>query len=259
MPSKYRGQQLESALKAYGVAYTRIAGIEPSQLDSLDVRALRISSRFSIIPPLTPSEICCAYGHKLIYSQILDGVHEWALILEDDAILRIDPKLIKLHELDSNLPLVLQLSPDPYEYEFSALDSPDEHIPDTKLIKIRNPQLETCAYLMNKAAAKIILEKVKPNLITSRADWPLEALGNVNFMKTKVFCAYQIKLHSKSLIRDKSIEIPRVSLVTQLLRAFVRFTGVTALLYSLNGAPFRAAYRVEVTLPLIKKLSRLKS
>ena len=253
LPFQYRGSELEKSLDDYEVYFTRVNGIEPSQLDSLGVRAISISPRFSIIPPMTPNEICCAYGHKLIYSKLIENSNEWSLVLEDDAILRINPKLVNLEKLDPSIPAIVQLSPNPLEREFSSSDLFFSGAPDTTLVEIESPQLESCAYFINRSAVQLILKRVPLGLISSRADWPLEARTGIRFNKTKEFCAYQIKTDSVSLIRDSITLIAKVSLVHRLVRILYRVFGITALLYKFQGAPFFAAYRAEVSLPFSSK------
>ncbi len=254
LPSKFRGEPLEKQLRGYGVEFSRVHGIEPDQLDEFGIRSVAIPDYLSIIPPLMPGEICCSFGHKIIYRKIVDGEFDWGLILEDDAILRINPEQIDLEGLELEIPRIVQLSPDPYLATFSKRDPLDGYDPNPQLVEIATPQLESCAYFINKAAARIIIESTPEKLITSRADWPLESLGKVSFMKVRVFCAFQPRVDGDSQIGDRDIFISSLPKPLRALRILFRVIGVTSLAYKLQGAPFKASYRVEVINPLLTRL-----
>ena len=252
--SNYRGSVLEQKLNGYEIAFKRQNGITPEFLGELNVRSVKISDRLSIIPSLTEGEICCAYGHKLIYKQIIENTSDWALIFEDDAVLRIDPREIPLNMIANDCPTIIQLSPDPTVVEFFSEKDSDGHIVDPSLVKKQFPQLETCAYFINKAAAKKILERVPISLITARADWPLESLTGIHFYATRTFCAFQLKNSSNSRIKDRLSSSNRIPVSRRLFRIAARFTGITSFVYLINGAPFKASYIVEVLRPLRSRL-----
>ena len=253
LASRYRGELLEAELRKYDIEFSRIDAIEPIQLKELGIRWVKISPYLSIIPALTPGEICCSLGHKMIYNRILEAKHDWALVLEDDAILRVSPKLVNLGKLDSSVPTILQLSPDPTKLLISKDDSLIGYIPDPQIVQRKNPQLESCAYFINRAAACLILDSVSPQLITSRADWPLEASKSVQFMTTSVFCAYQIRVGGTSQIQGRGELAPRIPLLLRVVRGILRILGITSFFYKVQGASFRASYRVEVTNPMLER------
>lgn len=255
LPKKFRGEILEATLQEYGLEFTRVSAVEPIQLNELDIRVVKFSKYFSIIPPLTPGEICCAFGHKLIYTKIVEGNQEWALVFEDDAILRINPGFIEIGDLDPTIPTILQLSPDPTKHVFSRKDTLDNLDPDSRVVKSEKPQYETCAYFINKKAAQHMLKLSPMNLITGRADWPLGASKEILFLRTKVFCAYQIREGEESQIAGRDDPVLKIPLFFQVVRGFARVLGFTSFLYKLQGAPFRASYDVEVTQPLLERLS----
>lgn len=255
VPSRYRGATLEKQLLNFGLSFTRIDGVEPNQLETFKVRALAITPYLSIIPPLVPGEVCCSFGHKLIYSKILEGDSEWSLILEDDVSLRIDPRLISLEHLDASMPTILQISPDPTEQLFSSNDSLEDFPPDAFILPLKNPQLETSAYFINKAAAHKILELVPMNFVTSKADWPIESLGRVNFMKTRGFCALQFRVDSGSQIEGREVAFFKIPTFFRGIRFFFRMFGVTSLVYRSKGVPFISSYRAEVLIPLQRKIN----
>jgi GR25 family glycosyltransferase involved in LPS biosynthesis len=258
LPAQFRGGSLEDQLQKYEIDFSRIAAIDPSQLKMLGIKWVSVSPFLSIIPPLTPGEICCSFGHKMIYSEILEGSYDWALILEDDAILRANPKLVNIAELDSSIPTIVQLSPDPTKLEISSSDTLESFVPDPQIVQLGSPQLESCAYFINKEAARRVLDSVPPSLITSRADWPLETSNRVRFMSTSVFCAYQIKTNGNSQIGDRGELTLRTPLILRVTRGVLRVMGITSLAYKVQGAPFFASYRVEVTNPLLRKLGYKK-
>lgn len=252
----YRGDNLEKRLFDYQIPYLRIDAITPNMIQELDVQPINLSKFISIIPKMSPGEICCAYGHKLIYDKIANGEFEWSLVLEDDAILRINPNEILLNSLNSDSPSIVQLSPNPNFLEFKTVADTELYTADPSIVGLQAPQLETCAYFINRSAAQLILNRKPISIITARADWPLEALNGINFFTTKMFCAFQIKDSKRSTIVDRNYLVTNIPFLFRLLRILVRVIGLTSLVYCTKGAPFRASYVVEVVNPYLVRQRR---
>ena len=256
MRSNYRGIDLEKILSDYEIPFLRIDAIAPEMLPELDVQTISISNFLSITPKMSPGEICCAFGHKLIYEQITRAEFEWALVLEDDAILRIDPKQILFNSINASSPSIIQLSPDPNSLEFTTVAEAEIYTANPVIVKLQAPQLETCAYFINKSAARRILNRTPTSLISARADWPLEALNRINFFATETFCAFQIKNVKNTTIVDRNYWVKDISAPFRLLRIFARVIGLTSFVYWINGAPFKASYMIEVINPYKQKKRR---
>ena len=102
---------------------------------------------------LNAGEVGCALSHRKVYQTLLNGDQEYALVLEDDISIKRDLNTLDLSKVDKILrtkrPRVLMLSGDycfyrkrPYIRIYSAVGA--------------------YAYLINRAAARLILNKIHP-------------------------------------------------------------------------------------------------
>lgn len=116
-------------------------------------KAFRIYGRY-----LKGGEVGCALSHRLCHAKILKQKKEVALIIEDDMLWQdknIINKLSKLQSLMSiRQPMIVLLSGD---YWFTTIKKKDGGL---KLAKVREAVC-THAYMINRSAAKIMLETEK--------------------------------------------------------------------------------------------------
>ena len=103
---------------------------------------------------LNRGEIGCTLSHYKCYSKLLKSEFDFALILEDDITILKDLSIITeiVSLLNSNEPLVLFLSGD-YWYKNCIKDFSDKEI-----LSVYDA-VGTYAYFINKAGARLILEK----------------------------------------------------------------------------------------------------
>lgn len=103
-----------------------------------------------------PGEIGCTLSHQKCYRKIVDDNEQYVLILEDDILLpkvKLDGLLKKAGKImDTDTPLVLLLSG---RYWFLGTS---RFVDYYKIANVYNAFL-THAYLINRAAAKILIEK----------------------------------------------------------------------------------------------------
>ena len=109
---------------------------------------------------LNEGEVGCALSHRKVYEKVLEGNEPYALVLEDDIAIQRDLNVLDLKGVDNILnnskPRVLMLSGDYCFYR-------------------KRPFIKTVfalgayAYIINKAAAHLILEKTKACCVAD--DW----------------------------------------------------------------------------------------
>ncbi len=196
VPEKYRGTNLEERLNRIGFDYSRIEGVDGSRMPSLEYDSKThqsISNRF-LGRRLTKGELCCAMAHEAAYERFIEAGTEWALILEDDCELNTEFEILSLvKQVRVNSPSVVQL----YgiatyleqvnrwlwmEFMISKRSNSED------LIKIkRSWELPdgTYGYLINQAAAKLAVNKMKNSRHVTTADWPAQWRRKVNFMVSR--------------------------------------------------------------------------
>ena len=109
---------------------------------------------------LNPGEVGCTLSHRSIYEKVINGDEPYVLVLEDDIKVIRSLDSINLKEVDtvlnSLLPRVLMLSGDYCYYKRK------------NLVRVYSA-LGTYAYMVNKAAAKLLLYNIPPCCVAD--DW----------------------------------------------------------------------------------------
>lgn len=138
---------------------------------------------------LNRGEIGCTLSHYKCYRRLLMSSSDYALILEDDITILNNIDIIKdvVSIFNSNEPLVLFLSGD-YWYKKCT-----EVISDKKILSVYDA-VGTYAYFINKAGARLILEK---NIKAACAadDWSMYRRQG---LKMKAFYPYLIDANIES-------------------------------------------------------------
>lgn len=120
---------------------------------------------------LLPGEIGCTLSHRNCYKLLLESEYEFALILEDDAYIKDDvfsAFFIKsvMEFMNSSDPVVLLLHAD-----FESIGSNSSFYGKYDLYAVYSA-LFTTAYLLNKSAARLFLQKEPPYFWVAD-DWHL--------------------------------------------------------------------------------------
>lgn len=104
---------------------------------------------------ITPEEVACALSHRKCYENLVNSANSYALVLEDDVLITdmtILKESIVQEYLNSNKPIIFLLS------NIFYISKVEAKVNKIKICKVFDSQLAH-AYLINKAAAKKILEK----------------------------------------------------------------------------------------------------
>lgn len=108
--------------------------------------------------------IGCALSHISIYKEIIDKGIDYALILEDDAILTLTPPIVGLDSyLSTQKAVAILLTPEVIYKNEDMICNLDMSVKNRtcKLYKIHSG-LMTSGYIINKSAAKLLYEHLRP-------------------------------------------------------------------------------------------------
>jgi GR25 family glycosyltransferase involved in LPS biosynthesis len=195
-------------------------------------------ARFLIQRDLTFGEICCALGHRQIYSDFLETDFEWALILEDDARLITAEIPYQFPEkLDKRKPCIIQL----YGIDEALAQLPIKkeriqiisHKTINHLYRLYfTPEL-THAYFINRIAARKLFNSTK-NGIYSTADWPPLATRGLEFYSSEV-PVFEQNVDQSLLAKDRQTNSTSVNQSFQRLRELLNLFGLKAILGIFSG------------------------
>ncbi len=148
---------------------------------------------------MTPGEVGCAIAHRRVLQRFLDGDSEWAIVIENDAIVENSKSVLaSLSEYDKASPIVLMLG-------FNSDDVPTA-LARGKSFQIPSVPTGTYAYAINRPAAKRFLVETPFNY--GPADWPPYGSAGTKFriLNPPIFKhPPQIGGHSRIHGRDSKI------------------------------------------------------
>jgi FkbM family methyltransferase len=131
--------------------------------------------------PLSPTQVGCAVSHLEVYARLLrDRVHAMYLVLEDDAKLRVDPRVLETY---------LRNLPPPDEFDVALLNSESQWYPLRAAAPAAGPygyfepiakQCFSCAasYIITRSGAARILEACGGSIVR-----PADDALSVNFLR----------------------------------------------------------------------------
>ncbi len=201
--NRYRGKNLEEALKSYGIGYEIYWGIDGTvSSDSNHIpKGINLVSRFLSRPNMSIGELCCAQGHLNIYRKFIETGADWALVFEDDAVLTSDPHSV-IEDLDrfpnSSLLTLHSLSIGS-EIRIKGLGIKDIH----NFTRNLEPHVTATGYLISRKAAIRTIKRVTSGQITSRADWPIEMFPGIAFFHSNTPIVFHNPAEDLSTIGDR--------------------------------------------------------
>lgn len=152
---------------------------------------------------LTPGELGCALSHARAYEQVLGGEDEFALILEDDAVLLPDVRSL----LSSEELLRWMAQPEPRLLLMTPIRAflqrgARQFVGEYRLVKVRRAW-EGYGYLVNRAAAEAMLAVNSPAWL-SADDWvAYSRQGGVAVSGLDPFCIGYLKTAPSQLEGDR--------------------------------------------------------
>ena len=241
---KWRGEEIVRELDELGIPYQVIEGVDGTLLSDEALVGLYASraARF-LRQPLSPREVACAFGHQMLLQSFLETGDEWALMLEDDATLEPEAKdVLSLTSRYHNRPVIVQLQHlGAFEFRRST-QSPSGKL---GLIRTPSPVAGAAAYLVNRSAAELALDRYGRRRIDSVADWPFHWKYRVDFYACHPPAAHQ-RPSAESLIdsdrvrgRPLSRQARAVAPACMLSRAI----GLKAMVAPLFGVSVREQWR----------------
>jgi len=178
-----RSENLIGSLRHLNLEYRKVESLS-SRIDQKALEKLHKGSQvyeLTVGRDLILGEIGGSYGHQRALASFLLDRGDWALVLEDDAILLDDEFDLYsiLRTVPENKPVHINLG-DPMrvikKFDFRS---------NSELIKLHMPSLLAHAYLINRQAAQIYFGNFIRYGITSVPDWPYPQPFGVQFFLTK--------------------------------------------------------------------------
>jgi hypothetical protein len=179
---RFRGDKLVQELMNVGQETKVIwAPPIPEVISQYNNPKLRNFAQFQYGRYLKAEEISCTLGHRQIYENFKGLGENWALVLEDDAILKLDPRDLISKLPDTDEPCIILLHEGEGNIYYKIRLRKRLRICGTKELLV--PRGLAVSYLINKAAAKIVLQSNKLNLM-SVADWPYSWQTKIRFYES---------------------------------------------------------------------------
>ncbi len=248
LKSRYRGLRLEESLKLCGLEFENVWGPPVESLTAVQIQsAMSDFSFFTINRSLKKEEIACCIGHISMYRNFAESGKEWALFLEDDAILLSDPSnlLYGLQKADTPIHISIHDGPElkmANVYRYTKIS--DGYTARRKL----DPPYGAYAYLLNRDAVLQILESESEKFISS-PDWPYIWPPSIRYLRTKEFFFTHPEETQQSIIGER---INAAQLWKNRIPSISRFREARKL-----GVPFRTAYNRELKLKTVRIIAQL--
>lgn len=158
-------EQLESYPELDYEIFAAIEGRKLSSIQRAECISPKFKERYGKIATLPAAG--CSLSHYEIYKSIVEQGINYALILEDDAIL--SPGIYSINKisrvLENDMPIAILLTPDFWYTTNSKRDQIDNnHI----LVELTDGYM-TSGYLINQAGAKLLLDRLYPIQYTADA------------------------------------------------------------------------------------------
>lgn len=183
----FRGETLIKDLTAQGFKTIVIEGPDLSdEKDRVEVSSYinQKYAKFTIRRLVKPQEIACTIGHMRMFKKHLESSDDWALFLEDDAILKSGLR-----------DFVSQLKSTKHPTQIFVHDGPgtnlskikilrDELNNNQKMLRIFDPNYGAYGYLLNRKGIEAILNSQSIKYINT-PDWPYAWPIFMRFYKTR--------------------------------------------------------------------------
>lgn len=172
IPDRYRGQSLEAQLSQAGLPFEVVDAPDASawSVEFLTTVYSRRAAQIVSHRQLSPGEVACALGHRSMMARFVETGDDWALLLEDDAVVTgtLDPITAVLGSIP-DVPTVIQLDNrrPPSTGSLGAVPYQGGTLWPQVV-----PGVGTAAYLMNRSAALTALQAYRRRRVDSAADWP---------------------------------------------------------------------------------------
>lgn len=159
--SEHRWRAVSNRLKAIGLPFQRIEGIDGSQLGEAEIAEVfdRKRAQTHYHYDLTRGEIGCYLSHLKAWQAVLDQELDYAIILEDDVVLTDSFRLLPqtLTKLEDAWDLIKIAAP--YKKQ-KATQLGD--IGSFGYVRYRKPPMGACGHVVSAAGAQKLLAKRPP-------------------------------------------------------------------------------------------------
>lgn len=245
---QFRDTALEGSLGACGIPVLRVFAPDLSSVSEERLRILYSdrASRAISGHGLARSEVSCTLGHRRMLRHFRASGSDWGLFFEDDAepTDRLSELALTLPEGDTE-PVFLHLFPVHAQSSARGILWHGHEMRERVF-----PEIMSCGYAMNRAAALALLKATKSRRVATPADWEPWWLGQCRFLEV----AEPVVRHPPqgvgsiiSIDRAPATARPTTRALRRLpqgpwIESRMRRAGVFALARWIQGAPFRRVY-----------------
>jgi hypothetical protein len=190
--ARFRGKLLLEKIKSTGHAYEIVWGEDAQNSPNRLSYILRFLSKVVNNREISMGEYYCATGHQRILETFVDSGNEWALILEEDAMVLEDISSIEGLTWDTSDPTIVHLAgidsilQSSKEETFWLKEARAEMHNNQEIIffRIGGNVFGAFGFLINREAAKIAVSGNRRLRFPQLADWPSTWRHKVKFYIT---------------------------------------------------------------------------
>lgn len=198
-----RRAQIASSLTQLGISFQFVNGFDARATDITAHPQVDASQLCATLGrKLTPGELAAALGHSLAYRALLESQAKFALILEDDAILKPDLVQFIRTKAYSRNPLMML----GHHYTHAYKGGAQRLFPGYQILRPSNLPVCTVGYTLDRATAATLLAANTP--VHSVADWPVDVLQLNLRVISPPLVVHPVYLESMSMIGERPVEGP---------------------------------------------------
>lgn len=253
LEKNFRGQELISGLTNLGFQPRIVYGPDASFWSENEFAELYDRKRARVITTrdMSKGEVACVLGHRMCYENFIATKGEWALILEDDALLITD-----LSEVDT---VISQLSSSPQIislFHHGGLQRrkivETINLDQNYVLESRVPApFGTVGYLINKSGAEIAMTAYQGRKVDSPADWPFRWSDKLLFYElTPQPIGHPVENDKSTITLDRKVIQDRFVGMRKIFQDALNFiyavTGMRALRGRFLGISFKRLYMRDV-------------
>ena len=250
VPDRYRGQSLEAQLSQIGFPFAVVDAPDASAWPPgfLETVYSRRAAQIVSHRRLSPGEVACVLGHRSMMASLVETGDDWALFLEDDAIVtgKLDPIMAVLGSIPDG-PTVIDLDNRRPPSTGSPRAVPNQ---GGTLSPQPVPGVGTAAYLMNRSAALTALRAYRRRRVDSTADWPFCWSRSVRFWQPDTEVVRHPTIVTESLVavgRQRSYRnTHRRGRASSIAVGVLQLVGIAALYGRVHNIPLIPIYRRDL-------------
>lgn len=245
----FRGQELIKQLFRLGFDTKIIYGPDASLWSENEFAELYDRKRARVITTrdMSKGEVACVLAHRMCYEKFLKTDAEWALILEDDALLITDLSEVEtVISQTSSAPQIISLFHHGGLQRRKVVET--VNLNKNYVLESRVPApFGTVGYLINKSGAEIAMTSYRDCKVDSPADWPFRWSNELLFYElTPQPIGHPVENDKSTITLDRAVIQNRFVGMRKIFKDAFNFisalTGMRALHGRFLGISFKRLY-----------------